>query len=96
MTNRQPHVIHVHEWQASAVSMLYWEKYHHGGLNLPRLVLTIHNLDSSGECTQEEFMATGVHGELFSAVDKALDDRTIGHNPERLNMLKVMYKAELW
>ena len=25
---------------------------------------------------------------MFAAVDKALDERTIGHNPERLNLLK--------
>lgn len=27
-------------------------------------------------------------GELFSTIDKALDERTIGHNPERLCLLK--------
>ena len=25
---------------------------------------------------------------MFASVDKALDERTIGHNPERLNLLK--------
>ncbi len=106
----------------------------------PRLVLTLHNMDNSGECSQEEFCYSGapfhmqkykhvqsapshvartshddlthgcthfmepqktrplmschcpVHaglpGEMFAAVDKALDERTIGHNPERLNLLK--------
>ena len=28
-------------------------------------------------------------GEIFAQSDKALDDRTIGHNPERLSLLKV-------
>ena len=37
---------------------------------------------------QDEFGATGVSGELFSTIDKALDERTIGHNPERLCLLK--------
>jgi len=39
-------------------------------------------------CRQDEFAATGVSGELFSTIDKALDERTIGHNPERLCLLK--------
>jgi starch synthase len=30
----------------------------------------------------------GLPGEMFASVDKALDERTIGHNPERLNLLK--------
>lgn len=89
VTNRQPHILHIHEWQASAVALLHWEKYHHNGLGIPRVVLTIHNLDNSGECSQEEFGVTGVPGEVFASVDKALDDRTIGHNPERINLLKV-------
>jgi starch synthase len=28
-------------------------------------------------------------GEAFATVDKALDERTIGHNPERLCLMKV-------
>lgn len=43
---------------------------------------------------QDEFSATGVSGELFSTIDKALDERTIGHNPERLCLLKV--RALAW
>ncbi len=27
-------------------------------------------------------------GELYKSIDKALDERTIGHNPERLCLLK--------
>ncbi|GMH38139.1 hypothetical protein BSKO_06023 [Bryopsis sp. KO-2023] len=87
-TFRQPHILHIHEWQASAVALLYWEKYTNEGLNLSRIVLTIHNMDNSGECSQDEFMASGIHGNRFATVDKALDERTIGHNPERLNLLK--------
>eukprot|EP01024_Parvocaulis_polyphysoides_P010314 TRINITY_DN13462_c0_g1_i4.p1 TRINITY_DN13462_c0_g1~~TRINITY_DN13462_c0_g1_i4.p1 ORF type:complete len:655 (-),score=114.00 TRINITY_DN13462_c0_g1_i4:290-2254(-) len=87
-TNRQPHIIHLHEWQTAAGSLLYWERLHHDGLDRPRVVLTVHNMDNSGECRQEEFAVTGVPGEVFASVDRALDERTIGHNPERLNLLK--------
>lgn len=42
--------------------MLYWEVYHDAGMRSARIVLTIHNMDNSGECRQDEFGATGVSG----------------------------------
>jgi starch synthase len=39
--------------------MLYWEVYSQLGLYRPRVVLTIHNLDNTGECRQDEFAYTG-------------------------------------
>lgn len=83
----QPNIIHSHEWQGSAVPMLFWELFS-SRMPAARPVLTIHNMDNTGECRQDEFEATGVSGELFATVDKALDERTIGHNPERLCLLK--------
>jgi starch synthase len=58
-SNQQPHVLHLHEWQTCAASMLYWEVFVNEGLYRPRVVLTIHNLDNTGECRQEEFAFTG-------------------------------------
>lgn len=80
-------IIHAHEWQGAAVPMLFWELF---SSRMPhaRPILTIHNMDNTGECRQDEFAATGVSGSLFASVDKALDERTIGHNPERLCLLK--------
>lgn len=94
LSGRQPDVVHAHEWQAGAVPMLFWETYN-GAFHKARPVLTIHNMDSSGECRQDEFAATGVSGDVFASVDKALDERTIGHNPERLCLLKggVVYSS---
>lgn len=90
----QPNIIHTHEWQGAAVSMLFWELYA-DRMPSTRPILTIHNMDNSGECRQDEFAATGVSGSLFASVDKALDERTIGHNPERLCLLKggVIYSS---
>ena len=88
-TGRDPNVIHVHEWQCSAVAMLYWDVYHaEGMLHNAKVMLTIHNMDNTGECRQEEFIATGVQGESFNTLEKAMDERTIGHNPERMCLLK--------
>jgi len=88
VSGRQPDIVHLHEWQTSAAAMLYWEKYNKEGLHKPRIVLTIHNMDNTGECRAEEFGVTGMSGDMFNTVEKALDERTIGHNPERLSLLK--------
>lgn len=37
---------------------------------------------------QCRYWAAGVSGAQFATVDKALDERTIGHNPERLSLLQ--------
>ncbi len=87
-SGRRPDIIHAHEWQSSAVPMLFWEYYSKSLLPGARPALTIHNMDNSGECRQDEFAATGISGEVFADVEKALDERTIGHNPERLCLLK--------
>jgi hypothetical protein len=43
-----PQVMHIHEWQTCAVALLYWEIYHNLGMEQPRVVLTMHNMDSTG------------------------------------------------
>ena len=65
MAGLQPDIIHVHEWQLSAVPMLYWDHYHKQGLTRPRVMLTIHNMDSSGECRQDEFAYSGRYSPGF-------------------------------
>lgn len=88
VTATQPDIIHVHEWQAGALPLLYWDMYHFLSLKNPRIVLTIHNMEHYGECRQEQLSKSGLDGSIYATVDKAVDDRTIGHNPERLSLLK--------
>lgn len=70
-SGQQPHILHLHEWQTSAAAMLYWEVYSQLGLYRPRVVLTIHNLDNTGECRQDEFTYTGVLRPLPGAASAA-------------------------
>ena len=35
------------------------EVYHSTGMGRPRVMLTIHNMDNSGECRQDEFAFAG-------------------------------------
>lgn len=88
VTATQPDIIHVHEWQAGALPLLYWDMYHYLSLKKPRIVLTIHNMEHYGECSQEQLSKSGLDGSIYTTIDKAIDDRTIGHNPERLSLLK--------
>ncbi|XP_059634530.1 probable starch synthase 4, chloroplastic/amyloplastic isoform X2 [Cornus florida] len=88
VTGTQPDIIHVHEWQTGALPLLYWDMYHHLSLQKPRIALTIHNMEHYGECSKEQLSKCGLDGSLYATIDKAVDERTIGHNPERLSILK--------
>ena len=90
----QPHILQLHDWHAAAAALLFWECYHGAGLWRPRMVLTIHNMENTGECRQDEFAASGMSGEVFATEGKALDERTIGHNPERINLMKVWERKD--
>jgi len=43
-TNRQPDILHCHDWSTAHVAKSYWEDYHPYGLWKPKVVFTIHNL----------------------------------------------------
>ncbi|KAB1200403.1 putative starch synthase 4, chloroplastic/amyloplastic [Morella rubra] len=96
VTATQPDIIHVHEWQTGALPLLYWDMYHYLSLKKPRIVLTIHNMEHYGECryvfvylgSKEQLNKSGLDGSIYATMDKAIDDRTISHNPERLSLLK--------
>ncbi|XP_073290435.1 uncharacterized protein [Primulina huaijiensis] len=88
VTGTQPDIIHVHEWQTGGLPLLYWDMYHHLSLKKPRIVLTIHNMEHYGECRKEQLSKCGLDGSTYATEEKAVDDRTVGHNPERLSLLK--------
>jgi glycogen synthase len=44
ITGCQPDIIHVHEWQTSAVAMLYWDMYHHLSLKVENSLLHFHSV----------------------------------------------------
>ncbi|XP_011093939.1 uncharacterized protein LOC105173754 isoform X2 [Sesamum indicum] len=88
VSGTQPDIIHVHEWQTGSLPLLYWDMYHYLSLKKPRIVLTIHNMEHYGECRQEQLSKCGLDGSMYANEEKAVDDRTIGHNPERLSLLK--------
>ena len=44
-TNRQPDILHCHDWSTANVAKTYWDDYHPFGLWKPKVVFTIHNLN---------------------------------------------------
>ena len=46
-------------------------------------------------CGFEGSLDAGLPGDAFATVDRALDERTIGHNPERLCLMKVLCPSAL-
>lgn len=54
-TQRQPDILHCHDWSTATVTKAYWTEYHERGLWKPHAVFTIHNLnygaDLIGEAT---------------------------------------------
>ncbi len=44
-------------------------------------------------CIAPSLIAAGMAGESFATAERALDERTIGHNPERLHLMKVQVLA---
>ncbi len=79
--NMRPHVIHLHDWQTSAIAVLYAEIYKKLGYNAIRIVTTIHNIEYQGRCASYDLDRIGLNGIELS---KLKDDLY----PEALNLLK--------
>lgn len=44
-SGRQPDIIHCHDWSTAPVAKVYWDNYHHYGLERSKIAFTIHNLN---------------------------------------------------
>ena len=75
-SGRQPDIIHCHDWQTAPVAKAYWEDYHKYGLDNPRIVFTIHNLDF-GEGLVREAMD---YSQIGTTVSKTYAQEVSGHN----------------
>lgn len=52
-TQRQPDIIHCHDWSTATVARAYWQQYHEQGLWKPSIVFTIHNLNYGADLIGE-------------------------------------------
>lgn len=80
----QPDIIHIHEWQTSAIAPLYYEIYQALGYKKPKIVLTVHNFAYQGQCTPADVDKIGLNGNHLLHPDKLQDSS----NPRLINLLK--------
>lgn len=75
-TDRQPDILHCHDWSTADVAKAYWNDYNQYGLWKPKVVFTIHNMNYG----QERIAAAAFHSQKFTTVSPtyALE---VGGNP---------------
>ena len=83
-TKRQPDIIHAHDWQTAACAKAYWEDYAPYGLNNPRVVFTIHNLNYGAELIQEAM----TYSQAATTVSRTYRDEVAGHESIQENIGK--------
>lgn len=79
-----PDIIHLHDWQTAAVSLLKKEIYEAIGLTKPQIVFTIHNIEYQGKCMPYDIDRIGLNGIHYLTPDKMQDNLS----KENLNLLK--------
>jgi starch synthase len=74
-SNRQPDIIHCHDWQTAPVARSYWEDYHKFGLSNPRIVFTIHNLNYGAPLIKEAM----TYSQVSTTVSRTYREEVSGH-----------------
>lgn len=69
----QPDIIHLHDWQAAVMSVLYKDMYQALGFSKPKLVFTIHNMEYQGKCAPSDLNRIGLNGESYLTPEKLQD-----------------------
>lgn len=92
-SGRKPDVLHVHDWPAAIVPVLYRDMYIPLGFVTKKTVLTLHNLEHQGRCSPHNLTRIGLHGEHY--LDKTLLQDPA--SPQLINLLKggIVYADKL-
>lgn len=77
-------IIHLHDWQTAAIAPLYKEIYSPLGMDKPKIVFTIHNIEYQGKCSASEFDKVGLDSKIYLVPDKMQD----GRDASQINLLK--------
>lgn len=81
---KQPDVIHAHDWHTALIPILYKEIYANKKSLLKGVVFTIHNMEHQGKCLPLDLKSIGLKLENSLFLDKMQDPS----NPGDLNLLK--------
>jgi starch synthase len=69
-SDRQPDVIHCHDWQTGLVPVLLWEMYQGLGLTHPRVCYTLHNLGYQGVTDPAVIQQVGLDPRRLMTADR--------------------------
>jgi starch synthase len=74
-TQRQPDIIHCHDWSTAEVARNYWTNYHIYGLWKPKVIFTIHNLNYGAAAIGE----AAYYSQRFTTVSPSYAGEIGGH-----------------
>jgi starch synthase len=83
-TDRQPDIIHCHDWQTGLVPVLLEEFYRNLGMTHPRVCYTLHNLGHQGWTGEHILHQVGLDPTAMMTSDRLQDDG----NPAGVNLMK--------
>jgi len=83
-SKRNPDIIHCHDWQTAPCAKAYWEDYNPYGLDNPRVVFTIHNLNYGAELIQEAM----TYSQASTTVSRTYREEISDHESIRDNLPK--------
>jgi starch synthase len=82
--DKQPDIIHCHDWHTGLVPVLHWEVFAALGLTQPRICHTLHNLAHQGVSGDYVLRAVGLDPAQLLTPDRLSD----WANPQAVNILK--------
>eukprot|EP00890_Picochlorum_soloecismus_P001226 jgi/Picsp_1/2103/NSC_05568-R1_glycosyltransferase family 5 protein len=85
-TQRQPDILHCHDWSTATVARAYWSEYHERGLWKPKIVFTIHNLNYGASLIGE----AAYFSQRFTTVSPSYAWEIGGHPAIAANNSKLM------
>jgi starch synthase len=84
-SNKQPDIIHCHDWQTALVPVLLYEVYKYLGMTHPRVCFTIHNFQHQCVTGEHVLRATGLNRHSYFFHPDRLQDN---FNHGAINLLK--------
>jgi starch synthase len=73
-TQKQPDIIHCHDWQTGLVPVLLFEVYKNLGMTHPRVCYTLHNLGHQGITGDVILRQVGLHPNWMMTPERMLDN----------------------
>eukprot|EP00775_Hariotina_reticulata_P010075 gene10075-10230_t len=80
-TDKQPDLLHLHDWQSAAVAPLLANEFRDRGLAHPRTLLTLHNIAFQGWMTPDLLCKAGLDPQALALPHLMLDDSRPGFIP---------------